>query len=206
MSRHRKILLWGLIGIITLWLPTAWILASGLVLTKPLEKADAIYILSGSADHIERAEEAAQLFRDKKASKILLTDDKLQGGWNNELERNPYFVERTRWLLIDGGVPAAAIEILPDEINGTEDEANAVLKTMCGEAESSVLLVTSTYHTRRTFLIFESVVGSCDKKIELGISHPRSGLTGYNKFFWWMKPKLATNVASEYIKIIAMYF
>lgn len=205
MWRRKNILLGLLISILILWFPAVWILASALVVTKSIEDADAIYVLSGSADHAERALEAAKLFREKKASKILLTDDRLQGGWNNELERNPFFVERTKWLLIDGGVPENRIEILPDKINGTEEEASVVVSYLCRTDTKKLLLVTSAYHSRRSLTIFEDTADQCDKPIEFGISHPETGLVGKNKLSWWFQPKLIKRVASEYAKFIGFY-
>src|ERR1044071_7109891 len=73
----------------SLWL-VAWLAARWLIVTAPLEDADAIVILSGSSTLKERAQHAAQLYAEQRSGKILLTTDYEQGGWSSAEQRNPY--------------------------------------------------------------------------------------------------------------------
>lgn len=205
--RHwKKILALVIVAIATL-LVAAFVLGSFLIVERPIEDPDVIYVLAGSADYRERNIEAARSFRMRDQAKVILTDDRLQGGWNNKLERNPFFVERARWLLNENGVSDNSIEVLPDVINGTEDEADALLRYVCSNSSvNKVLLVTSAYHTRRTLLVFEDATVSCGRKISLGISHPKAGTELSDRIFWWVKPRSAKNVIGEYVKLAAYYF
>jgi len=62
------------------WELLAVVAARFLVVRSPLNHADAIVVLSGSAAHVERAEWAAELYRRGLAPKIILTNDNQQGG------------------------------------------------------------------------------------------------------------------------------
>ncbi len=50
------------------WIFIAPFLAKNLIVEKPVEKADAIWVLSGSAAYIERNQEAAQAYKKGVAS------------------------------------------------------------------------------------------------------------------------------------------
>ena len=52
-----------LVAALCVWTVIAWLLGSYLVVEKPLERADAIVVLSGSAEYEERCDTAAELFR-----------------------------------------------------------------------------------------------------------------------------------------------
>jgi uncharacterized SAM-binding protein YcdF (DUF218 family) len=151
-----------------------WMSTNFLTVEKPLKSADAILVLSGSDRYIERADEAARLFKEKIAPKIFLTNDGLKGGWNQKENRNPYFIERARWRLIAEGVPSEAIEMLPEVVTGTNNEANLLVKVSTERNLRSLLLVTSAYHTRRTLWSFERVVSKSNLPLEIGIRFPSS--------------------------------
>src|SRR5678815_4105056 len=72
-----------------LWL-VSWLGARWLIVRAPLDRADAIVVLSGSATLSERVQHAAQLYAEKRAGKILLTTDNQQGGWSTAEQRNLY--------------------------------------------------------------------------------------------------------------------
>ena len=103
-----------------LWM-FAWIAAELLIVNVPLEKADAIVVLSGSETLIERASLAAQLFREGRAPKILLTNDNRRGGWISAQQRNPFFYEGAILELRQQGVPETAIEVLQPPVESTRD-------------------------------------------------------------------------------------
>src|SRR5436190_24255048 len=75
------------------WL-LAWAGAKLLIVAAPLDHADAIVVLSGSAVIRERAELAARLFQEGRAPKIILTNDNQQSSWSRSQQRNPYYYER----------------------------------------------------------------------------------------------------------------
>lgn len=182
------------------WILFAWFLAENLIVEKPLEKADAIVILSGSSVYLERAQKAAQIYRQGIAPKILLSDDGEHSGWSRSERRNPKFVELTRNNLIAEGVPAEKIEIFPGQVSGTIDEAEA-LRTKIEQAElQSVLLVTSAYHTRRALWTFTNVLH--DERVQIGIVAPPTGEQTPMPFVWWLSEKGWRLVAGEYVKMV----
>ncbi len=181
------------------WIFLASFLAKNLIVKKRLGKADAILVLGGSSAYLERTHEAAQLFKNGVAPKIYLTNDGGQGGWNRQEQRNPFFYERARWELLAQGVPAEAIEVLPEIVEGTQDEAILFQKTIRERNLKSVLLVTSAYHTRRTLSTFETVLHKTSDAVEIGIASPVEGSP--SPYYWWLTPKGWRFVAGEYLKI-----
>lgn len=184
------------------WISLSCLSASYLAVEKPIQSADAIFVLSGSDAYVERTAEAAKLFKEKTAPKIFLTNDGLKGGWDQEEQRNPYFVERARWELIGRGVPAEAIEILPTIVGGTIEEANLLIKVSAERNLNSLLLVTSTYHTRRTLWTFERIVSRNNSPLNVGIKFPSNENLIPSPFGWWLSVQGWQTVGAEYVKIV----
>lgn len=171
-----------------------------LIVEKPLERADAILILAGSQAYRERAAKAAEIFKRGTAARILLTDDGGSAGWSRTERRNPPFVELAKNELLNHGVPAENIEILPPVVNGTIDEALALRDWLPGKNWKSVLIVTSDYHTRRALRTFEKVLS--DTETELGIEYAVTNDEEFPKIFWWLSRQGRGTVGGEYAKII----
>jgi len=186
----------------SVWVFVASVAAEKLIVEKPLAKADAILVLSGSDAYIERTSEAAELFKKGSAPKIFLTNDGVQSRWNQKEQRNPYFVERARWRLIGQGVPAEAIEILPTIVDGTNDEANLLIKISTERNLKSLLLVTSAYHSRRTLWTFERTMLKSNLPLDVGIKSPLSEDKISPKFKWWLSLKGWKTVGAEYVKLV----
>lgn len=180
------------------WIFLAPFLAENLIVEKPLEKTDAIFVLGGGSVYQERTQKAAEMYKKGIAPKIFLTNDGEQGGWNVKEQRNPFYYEKARWELINQGVPETDIEVLPETVNATQDEAVLFEKTMREKNLSSVLLVTSAYHTRRTFSVFKKKL---PETAEIGIVSPPTGIQTPKPEFWWFSPKGWQFVAGEYLKM-----
>ena len=196
--KRRSLALIVSLSLFLLWIFFAPFLAENLILEKPIQKADAILVLSGSSAYPERTNKAAEIFKTGMAPKIFLTDDGSQGGWDKREQRNPFFAERARRELIKQGVPEVAIEILPGVVEGTRDEAVLAEKTLRERDLKSILLVTSPYHTRRTLSTFETVLGNA---AEVGIASPAPGEQSPRANYWWLSPNGWQFVAAEYLKI-----
>src|SRR5215475_1034638 len=93
------------------WL-VAWGAARSLVVRAPLEHPDAILVLSGSSRLTERNRLAAELFREGRAPRIILTNDNVQLGWDSKEQRNPFSYEKARRILQADGVPPERIEVV----------------------------------------------------------------------------------------------
>ncbi len=193
-KKSRRFIFALLLGLI--WVATAPFLAKNLIVEKPLESADAILVLSGGSAFVERTHRAAELYRQSVAPKIFLTNDGVQGGWNQQEQTNLFFYEQARRELINQGVPEDAIEVLPEIVEGTNDEAILFEKIVRERNLKSILLVTSAYHTRRTLSTFKKVFG---EKIEIGIAAPE--IPTPSPYYWWLFRQGWRNIALEYLKI-----
>ena len=181
-----------------LWSLAAWWLAERLIVEYPLEKADVIVVLGGSATYVERTQKAAELFRENISDHIILTNDGLQSGWSQTEQKNPYFVELARQELITQGVPAENIEELSPIVSGTKDEALLVGAEAQKRGWRRVLIVTSGYHSRRSLWLFN--LYSKNSNVEFGIASPPTGQQTPNPLYWWLSPKGWNMVAGEYMK------
>ena len=102
MSRKFKTAV-TIIVVVALWVFLAPLLADFLIVEKPLEKADAIWILGGSGTYRERTQFAAELYKKNAAEKIFLVNDGEYGGWNRVEKRNlPYYEISQRELISQG--------------------------------------------------------------------------------------------------------
>lgn len=183
------------------WVAIAPLLSRALIVEQPIEKADAIMVMSGSSAYTERTKKAAELYRNGSAHSVILTSDGGQGGWSEKEKRNPYFVELMQQELIANGVPQAVIRILPGTMRGTDDEARALKDSLDTQPISSVLIVTSPFHTRRTLSTFRRVLGD---RLSIGIeSTPVTSDTDLN--FWWLSGEGWRNVGLEYVKLLVYW-
>lgn len=204
MSRKFKVLI-ILIAIITTWIFIAPFLAESLIVEKPMEKADAILVLGGSAVYVERTQKAAEIYKKNVAPVIFLTDDGERTGWSKIEKRNVPYVEMARKSLISQGIAPDAIVILQPQVTGTIYEARVLADKAKSENLQSVLLVTSAYHTRRALWTFERFFAENNVKTELGIAAPATGEQTPPPFVWWLSPHGWGLVAGEYVKFLAYW-
>lgn len=181
----------------------AWSAAKLLIVEAPLDRADAIVVLSGSKTLTERVTLAAQLFKERKAPKVILTNDNLRGGWSSAEQRNPYFYETAGNELRRLGVPVEAILVVPAPVSSTHDEALAV-RVFTQSKFKSLLIVTSAYHSRRALRTFRRDFAGSDITIGLipvttGFQTPRPGV-------WWLHRRGWEMVPIEYAKLVYYVF
>jgi uncharacterized SAM-binding protein YcdF (DUF218 family) len=198
-SKRRKTVLRLLVLILLIWPPLAWIAARGLIVRADMQKADAVVVLGGSSTFVERTRYAAEILKEGRVSKVLLTNDGEQGGWSNSDQRNPLFIERAKRELEAAGVPVDKIEALPQVVTSTYEEA--VLLRQYAEAHGlrSILVVTSAYHSRRALWILRVVFEGSG--VEIGIASPSTGLQTPPPATWWLHLAGWRMVAGEYVKL-----
>lgn len=202
MSRVFKFAI-GSVAAAALWLLTAPYFAERLIIEKPLEKADAIMVLGGSAVYVERTQKAAEVYKRGAAPKILLTDDGERAGWSKKEQTNLPYVELARRALVAQGVPEDAIEILPGQVTGTDWEARRFVEDLDRTNLHSVLLVTSGYHSRRALWTFEKFLAGRD--VEIGVEHSPPGEQTPPLATWWLSARGWDMVGGEYVKSIAYW-
>lgn len=126
--------------------------------TLPSEKADALYILGGSARSTSRhIKKTASLFHSGKTERILLFDTKAKWHYESELERNITKNELSIKILVMRGVPKSSIDTIPvkEGFFGTLSEARALDAYLRKKSFKTVILVSSPCHSRRVTYSFE---------------------------------------------------
>jgi uncharacterized SAM-binding protein YcdF (DUF218 family) len=106
-----RIVVFGVPCLLAAW-AAAWGPAAWLVVGRAVPAADVIVVLGGSKGYQERARQAAEIWRQGRASLVVINDDRGFQGWSNADERNLMAVERTTRLLRSERVPAEDILVL----------------------------------------------------------------------------------------------
>ena len=198
-KRWRGILK-SLLVFVLAWPVLSWVAARALIVSAPLNSADAIVVLSGSSTYVERTRKAAELYRQGRAPLVLLTDDHMRGGWSTVLQRNPYFVERATDELIEQGVPAEKIRVVPGLAASTHAEAVLLKDYTTAQGLRSILVVTSAYHSRRAL---RRMRGSFDGTgMTIGLEPVPPGWQTPAPAFWWLQHGGWRSVGIEYVKLI----
>ncbi|HJP91460.1 MAG TPA: YdcF family protein [Pyrinomonadaceae bacterium] len=199
MSR-RRILVKVLVACILIWPFVAWIGAKLLITEAPLDQADVIVVLSGSANYRERAREAAGLFLEGRSQRILITNDNMQGPWSSADQQNLFFYERSLREIRNAGVPADKIEVLMQPVASTYEEAELARQYAEEHGLRSVLIVTSAYHSRRALWVFSRVFRNTG--IRIGLVSVRPGYQSPRPATWWLSLRGWKLVPTEYVKMI----
>jgi uncharacterized SAM-binding protein YcdF (DUF218 family) len=166
---------------------------SACIVSEPLGQADAILLLAG--EYRERAPEAARLFHEGRAPRIVLTNDGVFSSWSQRYQRNLYEVEWATELLVTLGVPRQAIVQLPFIGSGTIYDALAVREYARETGGRSLVIVTSDYHTRRALWTFRQVF--CGEPVTIGIVPVASGTDGWFRDRWRMCREVTTEVVKS---------
>jgi uncharacterized SAM-binding protein YcdF (DUF218 family) len=167
-----------------------------LVVEDPLEKAQAIVVLSGRMPL--RALEAAKLYRAGYAPKVWVTHSS-EPGATLEAMQIAYLGEDFYNLrvLMHEGVPADAIRVLEPQIINTADEIAAVSAALEEEKGRTVIIVTSKVHTRRVRILWRRLVAGRGQAIVRAASddpfEPRR---------WWRTTGDALDVVRELLGIL----
>ncbi len=193
---------WALPASIALlvWSLIAWSAARILIVSAPLQHADAIVVLSGSSSFVERARYAAKLYDEGAASIVVLTNDGQQGSWSTYEQRNPLFYERSRAELLRNGVPPNAIIVIPKIVSSTYDESLLIRHYVLENRLKSILIVTSSYHSRRALRTFRGAFDASGCYV--GIEPVPTVWEGFGPGTWWLHVKGWRGVAMEYPKLL----
>jgi len=109
--------------------------------------ADAIVMLGDDNYSADRAARAAQLYREGWAPRVVASGRYLR----------PYasIAELEEHDLTDRGVPKSAVVRFAHHATNTKDEAAALSQLISSRGWKRILLVTSSYHTRRSLYLAE---------------------------------------------------
>jgi uncharacterized SAM-binding protein YcdF (DUF218 family) len=141
-------------------------LGTWLELDEPLAHAKAIVVLGGGQPF--REEEAANLYRAGWAGEVWVThgfpDDRDAALERIGLPAVPE-LERSRQVLTKLGVPAAAIQVIPNPVNNTVTELRTIIRYGQSGPNLPIIIVTSTSHTRRVRVIWNAVADGRQRAI-----------------------------------------
>ena len=143
-----------------------------LVVEDPLEKSDAIIILSDDNFYADRATRAAELFRQKLAPVVIASGLRLRP--------NAGIAELMTHDLIERGVPRENILPFPQDADNTREEAQFLQKLVQEKNWKSVIVVTSNYHTRRAKYIFGKIFAN---SVTVRMAAARDA--DYDPQHWW---------------------
>lgn len=120
--------------------------------------SDAIVLLIGDA-YGDRPLKAAELYRRGLAPRILM-------GINSPS------TERNQALLQKHGVPADAIEVIPNLVESTHDEAMGTLEALRGHEPpvQRITVVTTAFHTARARWVFRKVLRDLGVEVRMAAS------------------------------------
>jgi uncharacterized SAM-binding protein YcdF (DUF218 family) len=169
-------------------------LARFLDVSEPAQATDYVMVLGGDLE--TRPFAAAAFLRAGLARKALMANiqpsvDSLDGIVASEQDL-------IRAVLVRQGVAPDAIGRLPGkECRSTFDEACALAEFLAAEPDSSVTVVTSSYHTRRVRMIFRKVLGERAVRVHFrGVPSD-----GFNENNWWHFEGGLLAYLNEYLKL-----
>ena len=165
----------------------------------PLVKADALFVLAGT--RLERALEAVDLYKDGIAPVIVLSPgrpDPAELLVRARGIRFPSDAELVRDVMVQMGIPAAAILATDGSVDNTAQEANLLRAMVQARGWRRVIIITSKYHTRRSAFAFRrGLEGTGAQVVMRATRHDPS-----DPARWWRRRPDVRFVASEWQKLI----
>lgn len=165
------------------WAAETWIVED------PIQHASVIIVLSDDNFYADRATRAAELFREGNAPLVVAS--------GRRLRPNAGISELMEHDLIERGVPKDRILRFPHDADGTRQEAEALSQFAADRKWTSVIVVTSNYHTRRARYIFRRVF---PQDIAVSIASARDG--DFDPQQWWMKRKSIKELTREFAAML----
>jgi uncharacterized SAM-binding protein YcdF (DUF218 family) len=167
-----------------------------LVVEDPLDKAQAIVVLSGRIPM--RAQEAARLYNAGYAPQVWLTRANEPAASLQEMHiayiGEDFFNSR---VLMHEGVPSNAIRVLEPRIDNTADELRAIAAELEREKGDTVIIVTTKAHTRRVRTLWKKLSGGRERAIvRAAPSDP------FAPDHWWRATGDALDVVREVLGLL----
>ena len=167
-----------------------------LVVEDPLDKAQAIVVLSGRIPM--RAQEAARLYNAGYAPQVWLTRANEPAASLQEMHiayiGEDFFNSR---VLMHEGVPSNAIRVLEQPINDTADEIAVIAAELERERGTAVIIVTTKAHTRRVHTLWKKLSGVRQRAIvRAAPSDP------FAPDHWWRATGDALDVVREVLGLL----
>jgi len=166
----------------------------------PLQPADAILVLSGTA--MSRSLEGAELYLAGYAPRIVLSRDGPPIGAPALAARGILFVNgatRTHGVFLQLGIPNEAI-IIPERIHAnTAAEAVTLREVAARERWNRVIVVSSAYHLRRAAFAFHRELRGTDVQVLMR----RTRYEPFQPAEWWRQRRDIRAVVEELPRLAA---
>jgi uncharacterized SAM-binding protein YcdF (DUF218 family) len=170
-----------------------------LVVENPLEKAQAIVVLSGGLPI--RAIEAARLYHQGYAPQIWLTrpeePDASLAPMGIPNSGEDYLNLR---VLAHENIPPSAIRVLEPAINNTADEIRAAAAELAREDAKVVIIVTTKAHTRRVRRLWSQLAPANARAIIRATPDD-----SFDPAHWWRTTQNALDVVREVLGLLNSY-
>jgi uncharacterized SAM-binding protein YcdF (DUF218 family) len=186
---------WGLAIIVVLIVALPLLIGWYLSPQDILKKVDVIIVVSGG-DNDSRIEKGVELYKEGWAPTLLYSGAAAEGDVSN--------AAAMRNISVKIGVPKASI-IIEEESKTTTENAQNSAKIIKEKGYTSMILVTSPYHQRRTLELFRKELP------EVGIINQSALDNNWRKKGWWETNvgrfltvgelgKIFLNFAEQYLK------
>ncbi len=168
--------------------------------------ADVMVMLMGNIAS-DRILQIADLYQENVAGEVLIVEEG-SGAMGILEERGVHLISSTEQVhnaLVSLGVPADSIVILPGGATSTQMEVEIIrdfLATQTGAAQTRIdtlLVVSSSPHTRRAYQIFRAAFKSLEHPVVVFCSP--SPYTKFNAEKWWRDKDDIQDVIMEYLKM-----
>jgi len=170
-----------------------------LVVEDPLRNAAAIAVLSGHLP--DRALEAARIYQQGYAPRVWLTHSTEPGAALEKLSVRYVGEEQyNKEVLMRGGVPESAIEVLDPPILNTADEMRTVGEALRKRKQGTIILVTSKVHTRRARALWNRLSRQDGAAVVRGVSDD-----AFDAAHWWRNTKDALDVVREVLGLMNVW-
>ncbi len=169
-----------------------------LVLEDQPAPAEAVVVLSTGIEYYPRLIEAAQLFREGYAQKVIINGNR-KTEVLRELEKKGFkqcclwYEDSLRILFLLGVPRGRVVTIGAEDAYDTVSEAEAVGKELIKEGITRIIITTSKYHTRRARYIWER---SFPNRFSIRAVAARDD--PYSSSGWWKEGRQIRWVLAEY--------
>lgn len=206
MTRRRLL---GIAAVIVILAVAGWAIhepvlravAGALVVEDPLADADALVVVAGDAPFREQA--VADLFKQGWAPRVIISRPANPASVAALLEMGVRRLDiqgESQAALIRFGVPAAALVIVEQTAQITEDELALVRQEARAHGWRRLILVSSPEHTRRVKTIWYWRGSGGVEAIVRASPYGRFSRDG-----WWRDRRMAERVLHEYLGLAALY-
>jgi uncharacterized SAM-binding protein YcdF (DUF218 family) len=169
-----------------------------LVFDERPREADAVVVLNTGLEYYPRLMEAARLFRDGVAGKIVINGnrktDALRSLENKGFTRCcSWFEDALRILLLLGVPRSEVIAISVEDAYDTVSEAQALGDELVRRGLTRIIITTSKFHTRRAHYIWNKIYGG---RLEIWAVSAKTD--PYDPYRWWKEGRQVRWVLAEY--------